>query len=113
MPIKMNTTVKIFTDAKSGKKAFVVLSKIKSKIHSHSLSEKCEPYHKGGYVCSIEIRLPSSSWEEIPYNLLSLCQNIGSAWKISGNIEEEFDAWSNESNVQGVNSVHVQCLRQA
>ena len=109
----MNTTIKIFTDATNEKNASGVLGKVKSKIELGSQSESVEPYHKGGYVCAFEVDVPVSNWGEIPYKLLSLCQGIGRAWQITGNIEEEFDAWSNEASISGVSSVHVQCLRQA
>lgn len=109
----MKTTLKIFTDAANEKKALVVLNKVKNAIEFGSQSESCEPYHKGGFVCSLQVNISGASWEEMPYKLLSLCQSIGRAWQVAGSIEEEFDAWSNESNITGVSNVHVQCLRQA
>ena len=105
----MKTTIKIFTEARNEKNALVVLNKVKNKIEYISLSDTCEPYHKGGYICRFEVDVPNSNWNEMPYELLNLCQSIGHAWQISGSIEEEFDAWSNDLNVPGVNSVHVQC----
>ncbi len=109
----MKTTIKIFTDATNKKSASVVLEKVKSEIGLGAQSENVEPYHKGGYVCAFEVEVPVSNWGEVPYKLLSLCQSIGRAWQITGSIEEEFDAWSNEASISGVSSVHVQCLHQA
>ncbi len=109
----MKTTLKIFTDASNDKNALVVLNKVKNNIEFGSQSESCEPYHKGGFVCSLELNISDTGWEEMPYKLLSLCQSIGRAWQITGSIEEDFDAWSNESSISGVGSLHVQCLRQA
>ncbi|MES9903673.1 MAG: hypothetical protein ABW168_13490 [Sedimenticola sp.] len=113
MPVKMKTTLEIFTDAKNEKNALVVLNKVKNKTKFSSLSERCEPYHKGGFVCNFEVNVHSSNWEEMPYKLLSLCQSIGRSWQVLGSIDEEFDAWSNESSVSGAERIHVQCLHQA
>ncbi len=111
MPENMKTKIKVYTEAKTEKNALVVLSKIKTKIEFNSYLDICEPYDKGGHICTFEIDVPSQEWTEIPYKLLTICQRIGYAWQLSGNIEEEFDAWSNETNISGVSSVHVQCSR--
>jgi hypothetical protein len=73
--------------------------------------ERCEPYHKGGFVLEIEGTVDGWAWKEAPYKLLLLCQRLGRGWQIAGDIEEEFDAWSNESNISGTESLHVQSSR--
>lgn len=107
----MKTTIKIFTEAANEKNASVVMNKCRKQLKLETLSECCEPYHKGGYVCRFEAEVPATDWETIPYRLLSLCQRLGYGWQLSGDIEHEFDAWSNDASVVGGNSIHVLCSR--
>jgi len=80
--------------------------------------KKIEPYSKGGFVCSFEVAPNENEWPEVIVEALSLAQHIGrdwklsgsfleAFWKLSGSIEDEVDAWSNDSSVHGVKSVHL------
>lgn len=66
-----------------------------------------EPYHKGGYVCSFISKTEAENWKEIPYSALAQAQKIGRMWVVSGNVDFEFSAWSNESSISGIVSIEI------
>jgi len=98
---------KIFTDANTSEKAGKVLHKVIARLETNCSSEKVEPYHKGGFVCSFSTSTETSSWSQSIFQALSMAQKIGRGWVLTGDITEELDAWSNESSVVGVQNIHL------
>ena len=103
---------KIFTDANTSDKAWKVLRKVITVSETDCSSEKVEPYHKGGFVCSFTISNEALDWAQAIFHALAIAQKIGRGWMLSGDITEELDAWSNDSSVVGVQNIHL-VLRNA
>jgi len=68
----------------------------------------CEPYYKGGHTCVFRCDTGASSWPELVFALLGKAQTLGRSWQLSGAIEEELDAWSNEPSLKGITAIHLQ-----
>ncbi|MCL2760261.1 MAG: hypothetical protein FWD70_01270 [Desulfuromonadales bacterium] len=47
------------------------------------------------------------SWKTAIYKVLKFCQSIGKQWVITGNIESEFNVWSDNPSIIGVKSIEV------
>ena len=94
---KMNAAYKVFTDcsAKVAKRYF-------STIGSEPSTLTITPYHKGGFLIAGAIPISAHNWPEVIFEALSAAQNVGRAWVITGNIDEELDAWSNDSVILGI-----------
>ena len=102
---------RVFVDCKASASASSLSSKLFKLVSRTPTSVAVEPYHKGGHVITATITLVETSWPNCVLEALSLSQKVARGWSITGNIEEELDAWSNESSVSGVTSVQVQLAR--
>lgn len=98
---------KIFTDANTPDKARKVLGWVIDKLSVQYTGSNIEPYPKGRFVCAFEVASSKSSWAEVVVESLALAQKVGRGWELNGNIEEEIDAWSNDSSVNGVKNIHL------
>ena len=98
---------KVYTAATTSDKANKVLGRVLKVLAVEHSSEKIEPYHKGGFVCSFNTCASAVKWPEIVLESLSFAQAIGRGWVLTGDIQRELDAWSNESTVVGVQSIHL------
>ncbi len=103
----MNLNWRLFTDCGSEKNAEKVMRNAISSLGVEAKNTSIKPYHKGGYVCSFLSKAKTESWKEIPYSALAQAQKIGRMWVVSGNIDFEFSAWSNESSISGIMSIEV------
>ena len=57
----------------------------------------------------ILFELDIDSWENSIYLLISLSQALGHQWIITGKIDFEFSAWSNNPSIVGVESINIVC----
>ena len=104
---------RLYTNCESEKNAKAVMNKATKKLKVKIEKSKIEPYHKGGYVCSFSNQLEIENWNEIPFLALALGQRIGRMWTISGDINSEFSAWSNESSISGIENIELGIERNA
>jgi len=107
----MVATWRIFVDCKSSASASALASKLFQLASRTPGSIAVEPYHKGGHLITAATVLSETSWPHCVLESLSLAQRVARGWSITGNIQEELDAWSNESSVSGVTSIHLQLAR--
>ena len=57
----------------------------------------------------VSFELDINSWENSIYSLIRLSQELGHQWIITGKIDFEFSAWSNNSSIVGVESINIVC----
>jgi hypothetical protein len=107
----LNAAYKIFTDCSSKEAAAKVAKRYFSTIGSEPSTLTIAPYHKGGFLIAGAIPISAHNWPEVIFEALSIAQNVGRAWVITGNIDEELDAWSNDSAISGVSSIQLQVVR--
>ena len=69
--------------------------------------ENIKPYHKGGFTASFLTTIPNTKWEEVVFEALRLAQKVGRSWVITGDIETEFDAWSDKPKLSGIEGIHI------
>ena len=98
---------KLFTSAKSAKSAGKVMQRFIDAMQCEYEEPNIEPYNKGGYVCSFSVGPVATLWPEVVVEALSKAQGVGRNWMLSGDVESELDAWSNESNISGVDNIHL------
>jgi hypothetical protein len=107
MPIKnMKTIWKLFTDCKSEKAARRLSIRHFTRLGQEPDATRIEPYHKGGFVVCAVGRLSAQTWQEAIFQALLQAQMTGREWILSGDIHE-LDAWSNDSVVSGIISIHL------
>jgi hypothetical protein len=104
---------KLFTDSSSAKSAEKVMLSSAKKLGLKPEQKEINSYHKGGFTCSFSTQLEIESWDQVPYIALKYAQLIGRQWIITGNIEFEFSAWSNDSSVPGITNIEVQVEQSA
>ena len=68
---------------------------------------RIDSYHKGGYVCTLASPLKNINWSDAVLESLELVLQVGRSWVLTGDITSEFDAWSNESSIAGIQSIYV------
>lgn len=107
----MDANWRIFVDCKSPVSASALASKLFKLVSRTPASIEVEPYHKGGHLITAAIVLHETNWPLCVMESLSLAQRVARAWSITGSIEEELDAWSNEATVAGIASIHIQLTR--
>lgn len=102
---------RIFANVSNENKAETVLKHFLKELDTSPNETHIEIYHKGGFLLTIETITKNENWAEVVLELLTLAENAGRGWQISGSIQDELDLWTNESSVGGVQSVNLQCLR--
>lgn len=103
----MNINWKIFTDTTTEDKTKKVFLRFVEKASGEYADLKIESYHKGGFVCSFTMPLVTTSWPDAILETLLKAQMVGRGWTISGDIDKELDAWSNETAMPGIRSLHI------
>jgi len=107
----MHVSWRIFVDAQSAKSAGVLLDRVAGALQIRPEAARIEPYHKGGFVLEISCPLADAPWSEVVVGLLARAQQVATSWELSGSILEELNAWSIQSRIAGVKSLHLQCQR--
>jgi len=57
--------------------------------------------------CNFVINIEYKSWELLVYRALQICQLIGGQWVLTGNVNFEFNAWSNHAKIIGIESIGI------
>lgn len=109
----MNTHWKIFTNSSTEEKAKKVFNAFSKTIAIQCGNLIIEPYHKGGYTCSCTIKLKATEWPEATLEALTKAQSVGRSWVLTGNIETELDAWSNEPCISGIQNIQLALIKNA
>lgn len=102
----------LFTNCTSQEAALKVAARLFEQIGLGVSSLRAESYHKGGFTVRTTSSHVAQTWAEFVVLALALAQSAGRAWILNGSIADELDAWSNDSTVSGVSSIHVQATRQ-
>jgi|GEM_PF-1427057 hypothetical protein len=107
----MKANWRVFANVSNEKKAETAIKHFVETLGTTTNKTHIESYHKGGFLLRVETITKDESWSEVVLELLTLAERVGKGWQISGSIQNEFDIWTNESSVVGVQSIHLQCLR--
>lgn len=99
--------LKVFTDATSTEKAEKILFEVMEKLSITECETNIQPYHKGGFICSISISSSFGSWPETVLSTINIAQLIGRGWLLTGDINSDLEMWSNESPIVGVKNINV------
>ncbi|WP_290523234.1 hypothetical protein [Alcanivorax sp.] len=105
----MKSHWKFWCDAKNEKNAGVVLSKLRNSFFLNVVDHTIDPYHKGGYVISLVAAGRATTWNDHIVEVIAAGQTLGRGWTILGDINDQAEGWSNESNVSGITSVQWAC----
>lgn len=70
------------------------------------------PYHKGGFVATATTGHSAVSWPCFVVDALSHAQKAATGWMLTGDINEELDAWSNTPRTSGITAIHIQARRR-
>lgn len=93
----------IYTDTKYEKNAQVILNKISKKLSIIIEFEKFEKYHKDNtQIIYFHSEHNFDKWAEGIYDVLITAQTIGRDWKLFGDIRNQMEGLSNDSNISGV-----------
>lgn len=98
-----NIKVTFFLAAKSDKRSITTINRIKKLFHEKNI----EIYSNHENI--FNLKYSTNSWECHIYELLKLCESLGTQWIITGEIDYIFDAWSNKSSIVGVDSISLIC----
>jgi hypothetical protein len=100
----VNTTVHIdfYLAARSEKSRAKILAQIKRTLNRVFIEDVFEKED-----CLFQVTLKSDSWELMVFRLLQSCQSLGSQWILTGDINFEFNAWSNQPIIMGIESIGV------
>lgn len=71
------------------------------------------PHHKGGFVATATTGHSAESWPCFVVDALSHAQKTATGWMLTGDINEELDAWSNTPRTSGITAIHIQARRSA
>jgi hypothetical protein len=104
--MKVTLIADFFMAAKSFKGKEKVFSKIKE-YFSKNTYEISWDNDKTQDQVSIKFFSHYDTWEIAVYNSLEICQSLGREWLITGNLNFEFSAWSNQPGIVGVNSISI------
>lgn len=101
----MNIYIKVtfFLSAKSPNAKSNTFNKIKRFIEE--IEEVSVDFIDKENVC---LKMECDEWEKASYPMLKLCQSLGRKWIITGNIDFEFNGWTNEPLIVGVESINIE-----
>ncbi|MBN2733187.1 MAG: hypothetical protein JXR26_12220 [Balneolaceae bacterium] len=105
--MKRKITWKIFTNAQTEEKASQVIENLLDQLSVDYSNLEIKPYHKGGFTGTFCHPAGADTWSEAVIETLANAQQIGRSWILSGDIEKELDAWSNNSSITGVTNLHI------
>ena len=104
---------KIFTNTNNEDKTKALVARLVNKNKDEYSDLKIELYHKSGFVSHFTTPLASSKWSEVIVESLSKAQVVGRSWIVTGNIETELEAWSNDSSISGVENMQISIEKNA
>ena len=96
-------TITFFLSAKSDNAKKNTINKIKKYFQNNTWFNYLFKDNEIFFELDIE------SWEKSIYLLIRLSQDLGHQWIITGKIDFEFSAWSNNSSIVGVESINIVC----
>ena len=97
----------VFTNVKTMAKAEKLAEALIEEMHFASTSPMCEIYHNGGFRCQFDTPLSAENWQKAIFLSLWQAQQIAQGWRISGDIEHELEAWSDDCNFVGISNLHM------
>ena len=104
---------RIFTDTKRTDGAHRLTLKLQAHVDRNFSKIKIEDYHKGGHVVTFDISHESDDWMTTVYEVISIAQQMGHGWSISGFIDEVLDLTSTCTSIVGIKMVSCSCPRPA
>ena len=103
MSIQWHLFTKADSNAAAEKKVESVVRELGvPKAESNIFSESTNRFE-----ATFTTQVSEDAWASLVVQALALAQKIGRAWHLSGGIEKELDAWSNESALSDISSIHI------
>lgn len=98
------TSIKIecFFSSHDERKKRIILNKMKKNITAND-----ENIIQGDNQYSFVIKKTDTQWQYIIFNAIQICQEIGYQWILTGDIEHEYNAWSNHPKTTGIKAINV------
>ena len=103
----MNIEWQLFTKDNSEDSINKIFDSVTKKINIPVSKSKIESSKERGVIIELTTPISEESWSLAVVRALAIGQKIGRAWHLSGNIEIEVDAWSNESEIPGITALHL------
>jgi hypothetical protein len=104
----------VFCGANSDEAARKVAKWFQQRLEREILDLALEPYPKtGGWTFTARTPLVGTAWNDQVVEAISLGQQIGYAWRLSGEVESSLSGWSNELKVSGITAIEWQLWRDA
>ncbi|MCL1852786.1 MAG: hypothetical protein FWF88_07115 [Peptococcaceae bacterium] len=100
--MKTPVILEFFLAARSEKSREKTVQRIKK-----TLDEEFQEIVLKTEECQYQVNIDAESWELTIFRVLQACQSLGRQWILSGDINLEFNAWSNHPIIIGVESVDV------
>jgi hypothetical protein len=100
----------VWSTARSEKSARHVASRVLRLLGQPTIDPVVfAPYSKtGGWTFSFEVRLSGATWNDCVVDVIALGQRVGYGWRLSGDVTERLEGWSNEARIAGVTSIQWQ-----
>ncbi len=103
----MNIEWQIYTNAKSEAAANTILEDVSSSMAVPIAESSFDSSDRGGFVINLKTAISEDSWSLAVVRSIAIAQKIARTWHLSGDIESEVDAWSNEPAIPGLTSAHM------
>ncbi len=106
----MNIEWQLFTNVNSEVSVNKIIKAVTKKMSVPISESKTDPNNNDGFIINLTTPIDEDSWSSAVVKSLAVGQQIGRTWHLAGNIENEVDAWSNDSVVSGITSLHMMLL---
>ncbi|MEG1466942.1 MAG: hypothetical protein RSA68_13280 [Hafnia sp.] len=97
----MSIKIECFFSSRDEKKKLIILNKIKN------ITANVENIIQSDNQYSFVIKKTDTQWQYIIFNAIQICQEIGYQWILTGDIEHEYNAWSNHPKTTGIKAINV------
>ena len=104
----MKVLWRIFTNCNSDAATTKVVSAHFQSARIEASDLTVTPYHKGGFLVTASTEHLVETWPCFVVDTLSLAQKTATGWILTGDINQELDAWSNSPKTPGVSAIHIQ-----
>jgi len=98
----MSIKIECFFSSHDERKKLVILNKIKKIITAND-----EKIIHDDNQYSFVIKKTDTQWQYIIFNAIQIFQEIGYQWVLTGDIEHEYNAWSNHPKTTGIKAINV------
>ena len=103
----MNIQWHLFTKADSKVAAEKIVESVAQKLDIPITESSIFSESTNRFEATFSTPVSQANWASLVVQALALAQKIGRAWHLSGDVEKELDAWSNEPALSDISSIHM------